>query len=213
VKRPRVILADDHRIVAEGLKSLLTADFEVVAVVEDGRAALEVARSLQPDVVVADIGMPHLNGIEVTVRLRQELPDIKVVILTMHREEAYARRALEAGAVGYVLKVAAPAELVLAINAALAGKTFVTPELAGGLMGRGGRGAHVAGDPASSLTQRQREVLQLLAEGKTAKEIAALLGISTRTVESHKYEMMHALGVRTSAELVHFAIRNGIVPL
>jgi len=213
VKRPRVVLADDHRIVAEGLKSLLTSDFDVVAVVEDGRAALEAARSLQPDVVVADIGMPHLNGIEVTVRLKQELPDIKVVILTMHREEAYARRALEAGAVGYVLKVAAPAELVLAINAALAGKTFLTPELAGGLMGRGGRGAHVAGDPASSLTQRQREVLQLLAEGKTAKQIAALLGISTRTVESHKYEMMQTLGVRTSAELVHFAIRNGIVPL
>ena len=213
MKRPRVVLADDHRIVAEGLKSLLAADFDVVAVVEDGRAALDAARSLQPDVVVADIGMPHLNGIEVTVRLRQELPDIKVVILTMHREEAYARRALEAGAVGYVLKVAAPAELVLAINAALAGKTFVTPELAGGLMGRGGRGAHVAGDPASSLTQRQREVLQLLAEGKTAKQIAALLGISTRTVESHKYEMMQALGVRTSAELLHFAIKNGIVPL
>ncbi len=213
MKRPRVVIADDHRIVAEGLKSLLTADLDVVAVVEDGRAALEAARSLQPDVLVADIGMPHLNGIEVTVRLKQELPGIKVVILTMHREEAYARRALEAGASAYVLKVAAPAELVLAINAALAGKTFVTPALAAGLVGRPGRGAHDAGDPTSSLTQRQHEVLQLLAEGKTAKEIGALLGISTRTVESHKYEMMQALGVRTGAELVHFAIRNGIVPL
>ena len=213
MNRPRVILADDHRIVAEGLKSLLTPEFDVVAVAEDGQAALAAARSLNPDVLVADIGMPHLNGIEVTVRLKQELPGIKVVILTMHREEAYARRALEAGAAGYVLKVAAPAELVLAINAALAGKTFVTPELAAGLLGRPGRGAHDAGDPASSLTQRQREVLLLLAEGKTAKEIGALLGISTRTVESHKYEMMQVLGVRTSAELVHFAIRNGIVPL
>jgi DNA-binding NarL/FixJ family response regulator len=213
VKRPRVVIADDHRIVAEGLKSLLTADFDVVAVVEDGRGALETARSLNPDVLVADIGMPHLNGIEVAVRLKQELPGIKVVILTMHREEAYARRALEAGASAYVLKVAAPAELVLAINAALAGKTFVTPELAASLVGRSGRGAHDVGDPTSSLTQRQREVLQLLAEGKTAKEIGALLGISTRTVESHKYEMMQALGVRTGAELVHFAIRNGIVPL
>lgn len=213
MKRPRVILADDHRIVAEGLKSLLTVDFDVVAVVEDGRAALEAARSLHPDVVVADIGMPHLNGIEVTARLKQEQPGVKVVILTMHREEAYARRALEAGAAAYVLKVAAPAELVLAINAALAGKTFVTPELTAGLVGRPGRGARDAGDPTSSLTQRQREVLQLLAEGKTAKQIAALLGISTRTVESHKYEMMQALGVRTGAELVHFAIRNGIVPL
>jgi DNA-binding NarL/FixJ family response regulator len=213
VRRPRVILADDHRIVAEGLKALLTADFDVVAVVEDGRAALEAARTLAPDVVVADIGMPHLNGIEVTVRLKQELPDIKVVILTMHREEAYARRALEAGAAAYVLKLAAPAELVLAINAALAGKTFVTPELAAGLMARTGKSPHQAGQPTAALTQRQREILQLLAEGKTAKEIGALLEISARTVESHKYEMMQALGVRTSAELVHYAIRNGIVPL
>jgi len=213
VKRPRVVLADDHRIVAEGLKALLAADFDVVATVEDGRAALEAARSLNPDVLVADIGMPHFNGIEVTARLKKEQPGIKVVILTMHREEAYARRALEAGAFAYVLKVAAPAELVLAINAALAGKTFVTPELAGELMARTGKGPHQAGAPAAALTPRQREILQLLADGKTAREIGALLGISARTVESHKYEMMQALGVRTSAELVHYAIRNGIVPL
>jgi DNA-binding NarL/FixJ family response regulator len=213
VNRPRVILADDHRIVAEGLKHLLTPDFDVVAVVEDGRAVLEAAKLLQPDVVVADISMPLLSGIEVTVRLKQEEPRIKVVILTMHREEAYARRALEAGASGYVLKAAAPASLVLAINAALAGKTFVTPELAGALLGRAGRGSDQVGDPAASLTHRQREILQFLAEGKTAKQIGALLGISVRTVESHKYEMMQALGVRTSAELVHFAFRNGIVPL
>ena len=211
MSRRRVVLADDHRIVAEGLKSLLAREFDVAAVVEDGRAALEAARSLSPDVVVADIGMPHLNGIELTLRLRQELPAIKVVILTMHREEAYARRAFEAGASAYVLKVAAPSELVLAINNALAGRTFVTPELAGGLPGHSGRGTRAAGDPASVLTQRQREILQLLAEGRTAKEIGTLLGISTRTVESHKYEMMHATGVRTSAELVRFAIRNGIV--
>jgi DNA-binding NarL/FixJ family response regulator len=213
VNRPRVILADDHRIVAEGLKQLLTPDFDVVAVVEDGRALLEAARSLQPDVVVADIVMPLLNGIEVTARLKKEEPRIKVVILTMHREEAYARRALEAGASGYVLKAAAPAELVLAINAVLAGKTFITPDLAGGLLGRPGHRLDPARDPAASLTQRQREILQFLVAGKTAKEIGALLGISARTVESHKYEMMQSLGVRTAAELVHFAIRSGIVPL
>ena len=212
MRRPRVILADDHRIVAEGLKSLLADDFDVVAVVEDGRALLEAAGKLRPDLVVADIGMPHVNGIEATIRLKRDEPGIKVVILTMHREEAYARRALEAGASGYVLKVAASAELVLAINAALAGKTFVTPELAGELMGRA-RSPHPATEPAAALTRRQREVLQLLAEGKAAKEIGALLGISTRTVESHKYEMMQTLGVRTSTELIHFAIRNGIVPL
>lgn len=212
--RPRVIVADDHRIVAEGLQGLLAPEFDVVAVVEDGRALLEAARSLRPDVVVADIGMPHLNGIEVTAHLAREAPEIKVVILTMHREEAYARRALEAGASAYVLKVAAPGELLLAIRAALAGKTFVTPELARELLVN--RAARRFNDPDGApaiLTTRQREILQLIAAGKTAKEIGALLGISTRTVESHKYEIMKAVGVRTSAELVHFAVRNGIVPL
>jgi len=213
VKRPRVLLADDHRIVAEGLRGLLEPEFEVVAVVEDGKALLEAARSLQPEVVVADITMPLINGIEVTSRLAKEQPGVKVVILTMHREEAYARRALEAGAAGYVLKVAAPGELILAIRAALSGKVFVTPELAGELAGVAGRRFQDAADPGASLTPRQREILQLLAAGKTAKEVGAVLGISARTVESHKYEIMRAVGVRTSAELVHFAIRNGITPL
>jgi DNA-binding NarL/FixJ family response regulator len=213
VKRPRVLLADDHRIVAEGLRGLLEPEFEVVAVVEDGKALLEAARSLQPEVVVADITMPLINGIEVTSRLAKEQPGVKVVILTMHREEAYARRALEAGAAGYVLKIAAPGELILAIRAALSGKVFVTPELAGELAGVAGRRRQDVADPGASLTPRQREILQLLAAGKTAKEVGAVLGISARTVESHKYEIMRAVGVRTSAELVHFAIRNGITPL
>jgi DNA-binding NarL/FixJ family response regulator len=210
---PKVIIADDHQIVAAGLKGLLEPEFEVVAVVEDGRALLEAAASLQPDVVVADIEMPHVNGIEATSRLTREQPGIKVVILTMHREEAYARRALASGAAGYVLKVAAPAELVLAIRAALAGKTFVSPELAADLMGGRRQRPADGEDPAEALTPRQREILQLLAAGKTAKEIGALLGISTRTVESHKYEIMRATGVTTSAELVRLAIRSGIAPL
>lgn len=210
---PKVIIADDHQIVAAGLKGLLEPEFEVVAVVEDGRALLEAAASLQPDVVVADIGMPHVNGIEATARLAREQPGIKVVILTMHREEAYARRALASGASGYVLKVAAPAELVLAIRAALAGKTFVSPELAADLMGGRRQRPADSDDPVDALTPRQREILQLLAAGKTAKEIGALLGISTRTVESHKYEIMRATGVSTSAELVRLAVRSGIAPL
>lgn len=213
MNRPRIVLADDHPIVAEGLRSLLASDFDVVAVVEEGKAAVEAARSLQPDVVVADIGMPRLNGIEVVRCLAQELPGIKVVILTMHREEAYARRALEAGAAGYVLKAAAPGNLVAAIRAALAGKVFVSPELAGELVGAAGRQSVGGGRPAAALTPRQREILQLLAAGKTAKEVGALLGISARTVESHKYEIMRAIGVRTSAELVHYAISSGITPL
>lgn len=211
MNRPRVILADDHRIVAEGLRSILSKEVDVVAVVEDGQALLEAARSLHPDVAVVDITMPGIGGIEVTARLRQEDPRIKVVILTMHREEAYARRALEVGASAYVLKVAAPSQLTLAITAALAGRTFVTPELAGALFGRPGRGSGEGGRPSGTLTKRQREILQLLADGKTAREIGELLGISTRTVESHKYELMQATGVRTSAELVRFAIRAGII--
>ncbi|HPA80320.1 MAG TPA: response regulator transcription factor [Thermoanaerobaculales bacterium] len=211
MSRTRVLLADDHRMVAEGIRNLLEDRFEVVDVVEDGRALLEAARKLVPDVVVADIGMPVVNGIEATIRLKQEQPGIKVVILTMHREEAYARRALEVGASAFVLKAAAPSELVEAIEAALAGKTFVTPELEGGLAQALRRGAGKPHDEALPITRRQREILQLLAAGKTAKEIGAVLGISARTVESHKYELMQALGVERSAELVRYAVKRGLV--
>jgi len=197
-------------MVAEGIRNLLEDRFEVVDVVEDGRALLEAARKLVPDVVVADIGMPVVNGIEATIRLKQEQPGIKVVILTMHREEAYARRALEVGASAFVLKAAAPSELVEAIEAALAGKTFVTPELEGGLAQALRRGAGKPHDEALPITRRQREILQLLAAGKTAKEIGAVLGISARTVESHKYELMQALGVERSAELVRYAVKRGL---
>ncbi len=211
MSRPRILLADDHPIVAEGLQSLLSTRFDVVGVVADGQSLIEAARTLDPDVIVADISMPVLNGIEAALRLQQELPHIKVVILTMHREEAYARRALEAGASGYVLKVAAPIELVQAIDAALAGKTFVTPGLADHLVGHLPRHADRVQDPVGSLTPRQREIVQLVAEGKTAKEIGAILGISARTVESHKYELMEALGLERSAELVQFAIKHGLI--
>lgn len=211
MKRPRIVLADDHPIVAEGLRSLLAARYDVVGVVADGRALLEAARSLEPDVVVVDIAMPHVNGIEATLRLRQEQSHIKVIILTMHREQAYVRRAMESGAAGYVLKVAAPDELLTAIDAALAGKTFVTPELAGELVGRVARDPQRSHDPTAALTPRQREILQLVAQGKTAKEIGAILDLSARTVESHKYDLMKALGVERSAELVQFALKHGLI--
>jgi DNA-binding NarL/FixJ family response regulator len=154
--------------------------------------------------------MPLLNGIEVTARLRQEEPRIKVVILTMHRELGYVRRALEAGASGYVLKVAAPDELLAAVDAALAGGTYVSPELEYDLPGSV-RSRPQPDDPAAALTPRQREILQLVAEGKTAKEVGAILGISARTVESHKYELMQSLGIERGAELVQFALRHGLV--
>ena len=211
MRRPRVLLADDHRIVAEGLKSLLEAEFDLVGIVEDGRALVEAARSLRPDVIVADIAMPHLNGLDALPRLKQDDPDVKVVFLTMHGEAAYARRALAEGARGYVIKHSATAELVLAIRAALEGKTYVTPTLAGQLLSASGRENPVG--TAETLTPRQREILELLAAGRSAKEIAAVLGISSRTVEFHKYRMMEMLGVHSSAELVHYAIKQGIVPI
>jgi DNA-binding NarL/FixJ family response regulator len=213
LKRPRLLLADDHRLVAEGLRSLLSAEFELVGVVDDGRALLEAARRLRPDVIVADITMPHLNGIDALVQLKREDQRVRVVFLTMHLEVAYARRALEAGASGYVLKHSAPAELIAAIRAALDGKTYVTPALAGDVLRVMNREPEEAGDPVASLTPRQREILQLLAEGCSAKEIGATLGVSARTVEFHKYQMMEKLDRHTNAELVHFALKHGIAAI
>ena len=211
--RPRVLLADDHLLVAEALKSLLTPEFDLVGVVEDGRELVEAAGRLRPDVIVADVTMPHLNGIDAMAQLRQGGDRVPVVFLTMHRDATFARRALEAGASGFVLKHSAPAELVTAIRAALAGKTYLTPQLAGEVFEAMKQGPEKADDPIAVLTPRQREVLQLLTEGRSAKEIAASLGISARTVEFHKYQMMEALGIRTNAELIHFAIKHGLVEL
>jgi len=186
MKRPRVLLADDHKIVTEGLKGLLEPEFELVGTVEDGRALLAAAEKLRPDVIVADISMPLLNGIDSVRQIKKAHGEIKVVFLTMHPDVTYAVSAFEAGASGYVLKHSAPTELVTAIRSALNGKTFVTPLLAG-------------------------EFMQLLAEGHSAKEIATVLNISSRTVEFHKYRIMKDLGIKSAAELVHYAVRHGII--
>ncbi|MCJ7676140.1 MAG: response regulator transcription factor, partial [Anaerolineales bacterium] len=210
-RRPRVLLADDHRLVAEALKSLLAPEFDLVGVVEDGLALVEAAGTLRPDVIVADVTMPHLNGIDALVQLRQRGDRVPVVFLTMHRDATFARRALDAGASGFVLKHSAPAELVTAIRAALEGRTYLTPQLAGEVLDAMKQGPERAGDSIASLTPRQREVLQFLAEGRSAKEIARNLAISVRTVEFHKYQMMETLGLHTNAELIHFAIKHGLV--
>ena len=212
MSRPRVLLADDHRVVAEGLKRLLADDFELVGMVEDGRALVASAKKLQPDIVVADISMPQLNGIDAMAQMKKDNPDIKVVFLTMHQEPAYARRALEAGAAGFVVKHSAPEELVMAIQAALKGQTFITPALASEVL-RQARHEPREGDDRQLLTPRQREILQLVAQGKSAKEIAAELAISARTVEFHKYQMMETHGLHSNAELIHFAIKHGIVTI
>ena len=210
MKKPRVLLADDHRIVMEGLRSLLEPEFDLVGAVEDGRALITAVEELQPDVAVVDVSMPKLNGIEAVRQIKQKNKRIKIVFLTMHPDVAYAASAFEAGASGYVLKHSAPAELVMAIKEALEGRTYVTPRIAGELMHAYREGtAHPNG--LAEITPRQREVLQLLAEGRSAKEIASTLGISTRTVEFHKYRMMEDLGIKTAAELIRYAVKQGIV--
>jgi DNA-binding NarL/FixJ family response regulator len=211
--RPRILLCDDHLIVAEALKSLLASEFELVGVVEDGRALLEASGRLRPDVIVADVSMPQLNGIDALVRLRQSGDKTPVVILTMHRDVTFARRALEAGASGFVLKHSAPVELVAAIHAALQGRTYLTPRIAGEVLDSLRKEPVRAADPVVSLTPRQREILQLVAEGRSAKEIASKLSISTRTVEFHKSHLMETLDLHTTADLIHFAIKHGLTEL
>ncbi len=211
MNRPRLLLADDHPIVAQGLQSMLASEFDVVGVVADGEAMLEAARRLAPDVIVADVSMPLLNGIDALERLRREEIVTPVVLLTMHNQPAYARRALRAGAAGYVLKLAAPEELVQAIRAALDGRKFMSPALARTMSDSAQREPPDMGERIARLTPQQSTILRLLAEGLSAKEIGKRLDISPRTVESHKYLVMEVLGAQSSAELVRLAIRHGVV--
>jgi DNA-binding NarL/FixJ family response regulator len=213
MSKPRILIADDHQILAEGLRGLLEPEFEVVGVVADGRELVAAARKHRPDLIVADVTMPSLNGIDAAVQLRDVGVKAKVVFLTMHRDVAYARRAMAAGAAGYVLKHSVASELVTAVREALRGQTYVTPMIAGELFQSYREGDSEPHDSAQRLTARQREVLQLFAEGRAAKEVAAVLKISIRTAETHKARILKALGLRTTAELVQYAIRNGIISL
>lgn len=210
MNRVRVLLADDHRLVAEGLVRLLEPEFELLGVVGDGRELLEAATRLKPDVIVSDLTMPELNGVEALEELMKVDAGTRVVFLTMHHNAAYARQALDAGALGYVLKHSAAEELILAVRAAAAGRTFVSPEIAGELLSamRSGEGAEL--DPVRNLTLRQRQILRLLVDGHSAKVIANQLGISPRTVEFHKYSMMETLGAKSTAELIRMALQSGV---
>ncbi len=211
MKRPRVLLADDHQIVLEGLKNLLEGEFEIIGGVQDGRALVDQAATLHPDVIVADISMPQLNGIEAARRIKQTDKNIKIVFLTMHPDATYAANAFEAGASGFVLKHSAPSELITAIHEAMKGRTYVTPLIAGDLIRTYQGGGSPEKDLFKKISPRQREILQLLAEGKSGKEIASILNISARTVEFHKYKMMEQLKIKTSAELVQYAVKHGII--
>lgn len=211
MKSKRVLVADDHQIVVEGLCNLLKDEFEEVKTAVNGRDLLDVAEEFRPDVIVTDISMPMLNGIDAVRQIKKINPDVKVVFLTMHPDVTYASEAFDAGASGYVLKHSASTELLTAIKEVLNGRTYVTPMIAGELMESYKEGTHKRNEALTKLSERQREVLQLLAEGKLAKEAADILNISSKTVEFHKYKMMETLGIKTSAELVQYAIKHGIV--
>ena len=211
MKKPRVLLADDHKIIIEGLKNLLKGEFEIVGSVEDGRALVEQASTLYPDVIVADISMPQLNGIEAARQIKKTGKNIKIVFLTMHPDVTYAANAFEAGASGFVLKHSASSELIRAIHEAIKGRTYVTPLIAGDLIRNYQKGGAPEKNLIKKISPRQREILQLVAEGKTAKEISSILNISTKTVEFHKYKMMEQLNIKTSAELVQYAMKHGII--
>jgi len=210
MKRAKVIVADDHAIVLEGLRRVLEPDYEVAAVVENGRDLIRKAEELDPEVLIVDITMPLLNGIDAVRQIKKNGFRGSIIILTMHPDVAYATAALEAGAAGYVLKHAASSELLTALREVLRGRTYLTPRIEGDVMDELRRVPRRPRRPVE-LTTRQREVLQLLAEGHTLQETADILHISPRTVEYHKYGMMRALGLKSSAELTQLAIKEGLV--
>ena len=210
MKRPRILLADDHVLIAQALQHLLQAEFDVVGTVSDGRALLKAAVDLLPEVVVVDIGMPLLNGLDAGEQLKDLRPEIKVIYLTQNREPRLAVEAFRRKASGYLLKDSAASELTTAIRQVLQGRSYVSPLIAAGMLDESAN-ASPSDAGARDLSTREREVLQLLAEGKSMKEVAAVLEISPRTVEFHKYRIMGLLGVKTNAELVQYAIKRGLI--
>jgi DNA-binding NarL/FixJ family response regulator len=210
MRRPRVLLADDHRLLREAFAQLLAPDCDVVGAVADGRAVLAAAQELQPDIVVLDIAMPLLNGLDAARQLKGVMPNVKVIFLTMNEDPDVAAEAFRTGASGYLLKNSAASELLQSIREVSQGHSYVTPLATQGLVNSIRRAPEHA-DKTGELSPRQREVLQLLAEGHTMKEIARILKITPRTVAFHKYSMMEELGIKSSAELVQLAIKRHIV--
>ena len=210
--KPRVLLADDHSILVDGLRQVLAPEVELLGTVEYGRALLKAASELEPDIVIADISMPLLNGIDATKELKKAYPKLKVIILTMHTNVKFAEAAFRAGADGYVVKSSAATELITAIHEVQKGRTYVTPLVAKDVLE-----FFIERVPSTSraenLTGRQREVLQLIAEGYSIKGIADVLNISAKTAESHRYAVMKELDLHTTAELTRYAIQQGIVSL
>ena len=208
-KNTRILLADDHAVVRQGFRMILAAQphFEIVAEAANGREAVELAEKLQPDVVVMDVTMPELNGIEATRRLQTVSPRARVLALSMHKDSVYVREILRAGARGYLLKDALDKDLVAAVDAIARGEAYLSPAIADAVLNDYRK--HVS-DPLDLLSSREREVLQMIAEGKTNKEIASVLNLSVYTVDAHRGRIMEKLNLHSTPELVRFAIRNGL---
>jgi DNA-binding NarL/FixJ family response regulator len=217
VSQTTVLLVEDHTIVRKGLRSLLEseADIRVVGEAENGREAIEKVDELRPDVVVMDIGMPGLNGLEATRQIKKRFTDVQVLILTVHTGEEYILQILRAGASGYLVKQAAPAELISAIQAVHRGQAFLSPSISKKVLEDYVQRAEATarGDSLERLTDREREVLQLIAEAYSTREIAEQLHISVKTVETHRAHLMEKLGLHSTAELTRYAIRKGVVTL
>jgi DNA-binding NarL/FixJ family response regulator len=211
MSKPRVLLVDDHTLVLDGFRKLLEDRCEIVGVAEDGRTLLRMAQELQPDIVTLDISMPQLNGVDAARKLKKILPRIKLIFVTMHADQAYVNEAFKAGAVGYLLKRSAGSELLQAIQSVMDGQCYVTPLVAKGLVQSVVTGGRPAIQKEKSLTSRQREVLQLVAEGMTVKEIASALSLSPKTVEFHKSQIMTELDLHTTAELTKYALVHGLL--
>ena len=209
MRAPRVLLADDHALLLGAFEKLLATECEVVGLASDGRALVAAAEALKPDVIVLDIAMPLLNGLEAGRQIKRKLPDVKLVFLTMNEDPDLAAEAFRAGASAYLLKHSAASELMVAIREVMQGRSYVTPLLTEALMGvllnNDGR------KPDRVLTSRQREVLQLLAEGRSMKEVAAVLNLTPRTVAFHKYQMMEQLKIKSTAELIQYAVKHHFV--
>ena len=217
--RPRILIADDHLLVAEGIQKLLESDAEVVGILADGRSLVRAVMETHPDLIIVDISLPLLNGMDAARQIKQLDPKIKMLMLTMHADQAFVVEAFRVGVVGYVLKQSLSNELQHAVREVLRGNTYISPSVAQGLVEYMNRPAQIQEGEADgkgfdhALSPRQREVLQLVAEGRSTKEIAAILNVSTKTVEFHRTRIMKELGLKTRPELTKYAIANGIITI
>jgi DNA-binding NarL/FixJ family response regulator len=209
VLRPRIVIADDHTLIAEAFRKLLTSDFDVVALVHDGHSLIQTVRRLRPDVIVVDIGMPLLSGLEAAQRIKRATPEVKVVYVTINDDPDVVKEALRRGASAYVLKTAGASELVAAVRSALKGSIYVSPFFRN--VADSSSQLKTGISEAPRLTHRQVDVLQLLAEGKSMKETAAVLNLTTRTVAFHKYRIMEYLGLKNHTQVVRYAMRRHLI--